>query len=77
MMTLGFGYIKIEFDGKENSALGYELLNALKPGNNMKWTFVIQQKLMDGLQLNAIYEGRKSGDIPVIHTGRVQVTALF
>jgi hypothetical protein len=77
MMTLGFRYINIEFDGEENSALGYELLNALKPGDNMRWTMVVQQKLINGLQLNAIYEGRKSGDIRVIHTGRMQVTALF
>ena len=77
MMTLGFRYIKIDFEGEENSALGYELMNALKPGDNMTCTMVIQQKLINGLQLNAIYEGRKSGDIRVIHTGRIQVTALF
>ncbi|MFC2124677.1 hypothetical protein ACFLU5_07680 [Bacteroidota bacterium] len=77
MMTLGARYIKIDFDGEENSALGYELLNALKPGDNLTWTFIIQQKLLNGLQLNAIYEGRNSGDIRVIHTGRMQVTALF
>ena len=57
--------------------MGYELLNALKPGDNLTWSFNVQQKLMNGLQLNAIYEGRKSGDISVIHTGRMQVTALF
>jgi len=77
MMTFKVRYINIDFDGEENSALGYELLNALKPGDNLTWSCIIQQKLMNGLQLNAIYEGRKSGDIPVIHTGRMQVTALF
>ena len=77
MMTFSARYINIQFQGEENSAMGYELLNALKPGDNMTWSFILNQKLMNGLQFNVIYEGRKSESNPVVHTGRMQVTALF
>lgn len=70
-------YTLIQFDGKENSPVGYELLKALKPGENLTWSLGWQQKLFSGLQVNIFYEGRKSGDLDVIHIGRMQVMAMF
>lgn len=70
-------YINIDFEGEENSAVGYALLNALRPGNNFTWSFNLQQKITDGLQLSLNYEGRKSTEQDVIHIGRMQVSALF
>jgi len=72
-----FRFAKIEFTGDEQSPVGYELLEALNPGNNATWTTTYQRKIISGLQLNVIYEGRKSPHIDLIHTGRVQVSALF
>ena len=76
-IAVTFNFINIDFTGDENTPIGYELLEALRPGQNFKWNLNWQQKLGNGLQLNFRYDGRKSGDNRMIHTGRVQVSALF
>ena len=60
-----------------NSPLGYEMLEALQPGINIRWKAILTQRLTNGLQLNFNYSGRKSQNQDVIHIGRMQVTALF
>lgn len=70
-------YINIDFNGEENTPLGYDLLQALRPGNNFTLSLNWQQKLVSGLLLNFNYEGRKSENSPFIHIGKMQVTALF
>ena len=72
-----FRMININFRGDENTPLGYELLDALRPGTNYTWSLNWQQKILSGLQLNLIYDGRKSEGNDIIHVGRVQVSALF
>lgn len=69
--------VNIDFTGEENSPVGYELLEALRPGRNYTWNLNLQQRLGKGLQLSIRYDGRKSGDRRAIHVGRVQVSALF
>ena len=76
-IDLAIRYTHIDFNGIENSAVGYELLKALQPGKNITWTLSWQQKLFQGLQMNIFYEGRKSGDLDIIHIGRMQVMAMF
>ncbi len=70
-------YTYIKFNGAVNSAVGYELLQALQPGNNLLWSANWQLKIASGLQLQLNYSGRKSLNTQVIHTGRMQVNALF
>ena len=72
-----FRYVNLDFVGQENSPVGYELLQALRPGSNFTWAANITQRLFNGLQLTLSYEGRKSPEQAVIHTGRMQVSALF
>ncbi len=67
----------IEFEGKENSPLGYELLEALRPGSNYLWNIFLQKKILNGLQFSVNYEGRKSADSQAVHIGRMQVSVLF
>jgi len=69
--------INIDFTGEENSPVGYELLEALRPGRNYTWNLNLQQRLGKGLQLSIRYDGRKSGSRRAVHVGRVQVSALF
>ncbi len=76
-INASFNFIDIEFTGDENSPIGYELLEALRPGSNYTWNMNWQQKLGSGLQLTLRYDGRKSGSNRTIHVGRVQVSALF
>ena len=72
-----FRVVRIDFSGNENSALGYQLLEALRPGINYTWSLQIQKKMLQGLYLNLNYEGRKSEYRSLIHFGRFQVQALF
>jgi hypothetical protein len=75
-----FKYIRIFADFKgtsSNTALGYEMLEALQPGNNYTWNLTWQERLSNGLQLSFVYEGRKSDLSDIIHIGRMQVSALF
>ena len=54
-----FRYIINSFEGDENSALGYELLDALRPGKNTTWNFNFQRKLANGLRLSMNLRGQK------------------
>ncbi|MCZ6693743.1 MAG: hypothetical protein O6939_07545 [Bacteroidetes bacterium] len=72
-----FRYIQIDFQGQENTPVGYELLNALEPGDNFTWSINWQRRIANGLQLTLNYDGRKSPGNQTIHIGRMQVSALF
>ncbi len=70
-------YVQIAYEGAINTPLAYEMLEALQPGRNYTWTINWQQRLTNGLQVNVNYEGRKSEGVPIVHLGRMQVSALF
>ncbi|MBC5773761.1 hypothetical protein H8S95_06780 [Pontibacter sp. KCTC 32443] len=70
-------YVKIGYTGDENSYVGYEILNALRPGNNITWNLNVQQRLSNGLNISLNYDGRKANGINAVHTGRTQVSVLF
>ena len=72
-----FRFIQIDFQGQENTPVGYELLNALEPGDNFTWSINWQRRIANGLQLTLNYDGRKSPGNQTIHIGRMQVSALF
>ncbi|RIJ33415.1 hypothetical protein [Pontibacter oryzae] len=70
-------YVNIAFEGVQTSYVGYEILNALRPGNNMTWSLVMQQRLSNGLNISFNYDGRKANGVGAVHTGRTQVSVLF
>lgn len=70
-------YSNIRFNGDPNTPVGYDMLEALQPGQNYSWMFIIQKKILQGLQLSVNYEGRKSENADAVHIGRMQVSALF
>lgn len=71
-------YTYIDYNGLPNTPVGYEMLQALTAGNNVIWNINWLQKIGEGLQLTMVYEGRNSQGINrVVHTGRMQVSALF
>ncbi|MCX2738958.1 hypothetical protein [Pontibacter anaerobius] len=76
-ITGNIKYVNIDFDGDEASYVGYEILNALRPGNNMTWSLVMQQRLSNGLNISLNYDGRKANGVGAVHTGRTQVSVLF
>ncbi|MEN8248244.1 MAG: hypothetical protein ABFS32_04885 [Bacteroidota bacterium] len=77
MLNGNVKYARINYNGNEQSPLGYEILQGMRPGSNMSWSLGWQQKLLNGLQVNLFYEGRKPQSLKVIHIGRISVSALF
>tara|TARA_R110001632_G_scaffold114733_4_gene226150 strand:- start:13275 stop:16652 length:3378 start_codon:yes stop_codon:yes gene_type:complete len=66
-----------DFTGNTNSPVGYQMLEGLQEGTNYTWTFLWNQKLNSFLNLNLNYRGRKSQNSKTIHTGSINLRAIF
>lgn len=76
--TLKYIRINSNLNGTlQNSPIAYEIQEALLNGNNITWNINWQERLTNGLQISFSYEGRKSESVKTIHTGRMQLSALF
>ena len=73
----GASVLRIVYDGIQNSALGFEMLEGLKPGVNYTWTIGYQRSISKSLQLSVLYNGRKSEGNKIIHSGGMEVRAFF
>lgn len=73
----GISFVKVSYDGDENSILGFEILEGLKKGNNYLWNTSFTKRLQNNVDFIINYEGRKTGSSRVIHTARAQVKATF
>ncbi|MCO5269886.1 MAG: hypothetical protein M9897_13440 [Brumimicrobium sp.] len=72
-----FKFINIVYNGSQNNSVSYELLESLKSGKNFTWGIGYQRNIVKNLQVNIQYNGRKSENNRVIHTGGVEVRAFF
>lgn len=70
-------YISIKYSGAQNSALGYEMLESLRPGDNFTWNASYQRSISKNLQISFQYNGRKSENSKTIHSGGMEVRAFF
>ncbi len=77
IMVAKLNLINIRYNSEENSYLAYEMLEGLKNGQNITWSFSVQRNLSSSVQLSLNYEGRKLNDSKTIHTGGIQVRAFF
>jgi hypothetical protein len=66
-----------DFIGDTNTPVAYQMLEGLQAGKNYTWNLLFNQKLNTFLNLNLSYLGRKSEGSKTIHTGSVQLRALF
>ncbi|MCB0552598.1 MAG: hypothetical protein KDD02_03525 [Phaeodactylibacter sp.] len=76
-LQLKVSYVQVAFDGNPNSPVGFAMLNGLQRGQNFLWNFSLDRQLAKNIQLRLSYEGRKTGEARVVHTGRAQVAANF
>jgi hypothetical protein len=65
------------FRGNAISPTAYQMLEGLQPGKNYTWSVLLQHKLNSFLNLTANYLGRKSETSNTIHTGTIQLKAIF
>jgi hypothetical protein len=72
-----FSFYKNDFKGQNNTAVAFQMLEGLQPGNNQTWQLLIQKNITDFLDINVNYLGRKSETSTTIHTGSVQLRAYF
>ena len=76
-LQFGLDLLHINYNASENTTLAYEMLEGFRIGNNVSWILSYQQNLSKYLQLNLIYNGRKSSEVKTIHLGNVQIRAYF
>jgi len=72
-----FSLYQNNFTGNPLSPVAYQILEGLQAGQNLTWRLLVQKNLTQYLDLNLIYEGRKSETSKTIHTGNVQLRAFF
>lgn len=79
-ITGKFTYNNIDFDaahGSAQSTVGYIMLDGLMPGKNYLWSIMLTKRLLNNLEMNFQYDGRKPADARTVHIGRASLTALF
>lgn len=69
--------LQIDFNGITNSALGFEMIEALAPGLNGTWNLNVQYNLGQNIQLTVNYDGRAGKNFTPVHYGGMQVRAFF
>ena len=67
----------IQYKFAPNTTVSYIMLDGLLPGNNYLWSLGLSKRLLNNLELNFQYDGRKSGTSKTVHLGRAAITALF
>lgn len=72
-----FKYVNFDFTGSALSAVGYEMLEGLRPGTNWTWSLSFQKIVGKNLQLSLNYGGRLMEGLPVVHTGGMELRANF
>jgi hypothetical protein len=72
-----FNLISISYSAGAINTLAYEMLDGLNKGQNFTWSASVQRNLSKNLQLNLIYNARKSESVKAIHNGNVQLRAFF
>jgi hypothetical protein len=72
-----FNTVQIDYTGVQNSSLGFEMLEGLKPGLNFTWNLGYQRSISKSLQMSFQYNGRKSEGSKFIHAGGMEIRAFF
>jgi hypothetical protein len=76
-ITIRADYFHIKFNARENTPLAREMLEGLRPGNNLTFMIQSQKNLTGSLQMSLNYHGRTSPGNKFIHTGGMQMRAYF
>ncbi len=64
-------------NGSAISTVSYIMLDGLLPGKNYLWSVILSKRLLNNLELNFQYDGRKPSSAKTVHIGKASLTALF
>ncbi len=70
-------YTDLATGNAANTTVSYIMLEGLLPGKNYLWSLGLSKRLLNNLELNFQYDGRKAGNVKTVHIGRASITALF
>lgn len=77
ILNLKFNRYQIKFDGNMATPLGYDMFQGMQAGINSLWGINFQQMLGSNIQVSLNYDGRKSENRAIIHTGKMEARYLF
>ena len=72
-----FTFNNIDYKFPASTTVSYIMLDGLLPGKNYLWSLGFSKRLLNNLELNFQYDGRKAGVSKTVHVGRATITALF
>jgi hypothetical protein len=70
-------YSRVAYHADPLTALAYDILQGLQPGDNFRWSTGIRMKAGKSVQLDFGYEGRNIPGNRSIHNGRAEARYLF
>ncbi len=70
-------FANVDYIGAPNTPVQYTMLEGLQSGQNYLLNVSFDRKLSQFIEMSISYEGRLTGDNPIVNTGRAQVRALF
>jgi hypothetical protein len=78
-VTGKFTFNNIDYRSQTAAAttVSYIMLDGLLPGKNYLWSLSFTKRLINNLELNIQYDGRKPGTSRTVHIGRATATMLF
>ena len=76
-VVLRFEASDVRLKGQATGLAAWELTDGRGPGRSWSWGATVQWDLGGSLRATAGYDGRAPSAAPVIHTGRIELTARF